>query len=454
MKIRCLLVCILSYWIGPTRVLQAQSLPLVQLLQQAEQTYPALRASRLRIDAQQKNIDLIQNAALPTLEGSYQANLATYNNITGLFHPQGLLPISGPPSIGNRYQPVSGSAASLLLNWQPITFGLREAQRTVAKAEISLGENQLEATLFNHKVRVIDAYLDGLLLAELVGVYQQNVTRAQSNLTQSRVLVGTGLRSGADTALFAGELSRANVELLQARQAWQEGQIQLAQLVGSDRPIAVRDSLVFIRLPTATNQVDSVNHHPLFRVAQQQVRQGQDREALIRKARLPRLGFWAIAYGRGSGVSASGEVNPAEGLLFSRFNYGAGLLFSVPLLNGPEVRLRSQQQQLINQAYQEDIRQTELQLTGERLRTETALQSARLIASELPAQKQAAQSAFTVLRTRYNEGLTTFADFAQAQYGLVRAEVDYKKSYWSVWKAWLGQAAANGDLSPFLNQLP
>ena len=56
------------------------------------------------------------------------------------------------------------------------------------------------------------------------------------------------------------------------------------------------------------------------------------------------------------------------------------------------------------------------------------------------------------MQVRYNTGLVNFADLVQAQYNLLKAELDVKQAYWDAWKALLLQAAVKGDLSIFLNE--
>lgn len=439
--------------LGAIPLVRAQPTPLADLLIQAEQQYPALKAARYRLDALRKNDALIQQTARPSLDAAYGANLATYNNITGLFFPQYVLPISGPPSASNTFQPVAGSSASLQMGWQPVDFGQRAARQTVAGAEVRAGEAGLDNDLFTLKIQVVSAYLDQLLLHELIGVYQQNTDRAEAILTQSRVLVANGLRPASDTALLRSERSRAGVEMMQARQTLQVAQINFGDVVPGASAVG-RDSLFFTRLPALPGSANSLSVHPAILLAQQQVRVSEGREALAKTTRLPVLTLWATTYGRGSGVSATGDVRPADGLRFSRFNYGAGVQLALPLLNGPEVRLRVQQQQLVTGAFTEDLNQTRLQLTTRQQATLSSLQNALLIARELPTQVQSAQTAYRAIQIRYLNGLVTLADLAQAQYGVVRAETDLRRAYWSAWQALLQRAAATGDLSLFLTQLP
>ena len=87
-----------------------------------------IKSRRLEVQASQKNTEVVKYSRAPTIDASYQANISTANNLTGQFYPYGILPMTGPPSASNIYTAATGSAASLLLNWQAVTFGMRDAQ--------------------------------------------------------------------------------------------------------------------------------------------------------------------------------------------------------------------------------------------------------------------------------------------------------------------------------------
>ena len=112
--------------IGLEAAAQQQSNTLSQLLQLAEKNYPLLKSKMLDVQAAQKGVNVSKSTLIPSLDASYQINYATYNNITGMAYPQFMVPISGPPSAENNYNGVFGSVTSLLLNWQPVTFGQRK----------------------------------------------------------------------------------------------------------------------------------------------------------------------------------------------------------------------------------------------------------------------------------------------------------------------------------------
>src|SRR5215203_1259454 len=78
----------------------------------AGQRHHVLNARRYEVEAATRNLDVARYIKVPAIDASYQANIATANNVTGLFYPNGLLPISGPPSSKNNLQ-VSGCAACI-----------------------------------------------------------------------------------------------------------------------------------------------------------------------------------------------------------------------------------------------------------------------------------------------------------------------------------------------------
>src|SRR5258708_39105375 len=107
---------------------------------------------------------------MPTIDASYQANLSTANNLTGQFYPYGILSMTGPPSTSNNYSPATGSAASILLNWQAVTFGERNARIDLSIAETGTNSAAWKQESFNQALNVVGAYLDVLLAYDEVGI--------------------------------------------------------------------------------------------------------------------------------------------------------------------------------------------------------------------------------------------------------------------------------------------
>lgn len=423
-------------------------------LRLAEERYHLLKSKKLEADAAIKYIDVTKYSKLPTIDASYQANIATANNLTGMFYPTGILPISGPPSVANRYSPATGSAASVLMNWQAVTFGQRDAQINVSVAEANSKQTEWQQALFIHKVNVISSYLDVILASEKINIHQQNIERVNANLKQSRVLTNSGIKPGVDTALFLSELSKARIELLNTRRQLQVTQIILAQLIGIDALPVPSDTAFLNKLPVGIFSSDTAfGTNPVVQYAQSQFYLNQSKELLLKKSYLPKLNVWGTGFARGSGFQADGSIKAFNGLGLNRVNYGAGVQLVFPIMKYGEVKKQLLQQNLLSKAAQEKIEESKSILTMQQRIANTTFSSSIAIANETQQQLKSAQYAFTAMQTRYNTGLVNFADLIQAQYNLLKAELDSRTAYWDAWKALLLQTAVKGDETIFINAI-
>ena len=436
---------------------QAPSDTLIQMkgaLQLAEQRYHLLKSGQYEAQAASGNIEVVKYSKLPTIDATYQAGFGTANNLTGIFYPNGILPMSGPPSISNNYSPATGSAASVLLNWQAATFGQRDAQINVAKAEANTKKTELNQTLFQHKINVISAYLDLLLAYDVVNIQQSNIGRNQANLKQSRALANSGIKPGVDTALFLSELSKAKIDLLNAKKQLQVYQLQLAQLIVTDALPVPQDSAFLQHLPiTIVSSESSFANTPVIQMAQSQLDLSHSKELLLKKSYLPKLNIWGTGFARGSGFQSNGDIKTWDGLALNRFNYGAGAQLAFPIMKYGEVKKQLLQQNLISKAAEEKLEENKLILTTQQRIANTTFNNSIAIANETEQQLKSGQYAFKAMQIRYNTGLVNFSDLIQTQYNLLKAELDIKKSYWDAWKALLLQAAIKGDETIFLNAI-
>lgn len=425
---------------------------LKDLLQLAEVNYPLLKSKSFEVQAAQRGIDINKSTVIPSLDASYQLNYATYNNITGMAYPQFLIPVSGPPSSSNNMSGVFGSATSLLLNWQPVTFGQRQSQVDFAKAGLQYANADAANEIFKHKIRVINAYLDVLAATELEKLYEENIRRTEASLSLAKTLVSTGIKPGVDSALLRAEVSKAKVDWLNSKKNKDQAAVVLRQLLAYDSTITVSDSAYFRKLPSAYSASDTVKN-PVLSLFNSSVELSKARKTVLAKTTMPTLGAWGTAYARGSGISYNGNAKAAEGLGFQRYNYGLGLQLSVPLLQFVRLKPQLQQQEFIIKSNQEKLNEVSLQLHKQNELADTSLQNALAIARETPVFYESALFAFKALQSRYQSGLANFADLMQAQYALIRAETENRTAYMGVWKALLYKAAVSGDLNLFLNQV-
>jgi outer membrane protein TolC len=404
------------------------------------------------VQAAQKNIEASNSSRIPSLDAMYQMNYATHNNISGMFYPQLLLPISGPPSPSNDMSAVFGSGASLLLNWQPLTFGQRQSQVDYAKAGLQYVNADAANEIFKHKVSVVNAYLDLLTAAEFIKLYEENVRLTEETLGLIKTLVLTGLKPGVDSALLKAEASKARVDLLNARKFKDQSMIVLSQLLATDSIPVLSDTSYFTKLPV-TNFANDTAKNPLLSLYSSTIDLSNARKKMIAKTMMPTLGVWGSAYARGSGVSHTGTVKATDGLGFQRYNYGLGFQLSVPILQFTRLKPQLQQQDFIIKSNEEKLNDISLQLQKQTELAETTMNNSLAVAKETPLYYESAAFSYKALLSRYESGLANFADLVQSQYALIKAATDNKAAYINVWKALLFKAAVAGDLNLFLNQL-
>jgi outer membrane protein TolC len=447
----CMKSILLIWFLSVTAAAGAQSLR--DLMEKAKANYPLLKAKGFESLAQEDQVRYARSAGIPSVDAGYQVNYATYNNITGMATAQHFVPISGPPSPSNSSNAVFGTAGGLLMNWELVTFGQRKSKVRSAKASLAYQEADEQNEIFQHQIRTANAYLDLLMSHELVNVYRRNLARAQDNLRIVRSLSGSGLRPGVDTALFQAELARARVDLLTYEKQLQAQQLQLSELLGErETPSFEMDSTYFSRLPGLPDTLPSVSH-PLIDLSESRLHISEYGKASLQRSLYPTLSLWGTAYGRGSGIRYDGYVNSADGLSLTRYNYGAGLVVSMPLLQFARTQYQIRSQNARIQADRERLNATTLQLSKQRQLAEVTLINSLKIAKESPAFFNASGYAYKGLLSRYNSGLLNYTDVVQAQYTLVQAEADLRKAYVEAWKALLYMAAVNGDLNLFINQL-
>ena len=116
-----------------------------------------------------------------------------------------------------------------------------------------------------------------------------------------------------------------------------------------------------------------------------------------------------------------------------------------------EVKRQLQQQDLLSNAEKEKTEESKSILAMQQRIANTTFNNSIAVAKETQQQLKSAQYAFTAMQVRYNTGLVNFSDLIQAQYNLLKAELDIRTAYWDAWKALLLQAAVKGDENIFLN---
>ncbi|WP_138484873.1 TolC family protein [Dyadobacter bucti] len=437
----------------------AQKVTLQQILEDGKRNYPFLKAKQAEIHSAENRIKSVKTDYLPALVVQDQYTFSTNNNVTGAFWPNegSALSPSGGIRPENIYTGTFGSSTSAVVDWRVFNFGKVKANINSAKAELSRSQTDYENEVFQHQVRIADAYLVLLINQKLVEAQRQNLERALVFKSVTDAAVSSGMRPGVDSSLAAAEFAKARLLLLESQRSEKSQRLRLSELAGVLEDSIQVDSMVFYsKLPNTLDGDGSFLKNPSLLFSQSQIDASLARSQAIRKSFLPSVSILAAGWARGSGVSNKDDsfrTDFSSGVGYQVYNYMFGISTRWNLTNIARVRndYKSEQFQVerFKELYETQKLQVDRQLRESAIQLDLTLAQARLI----PVQLEAAQTAFNQAEARYQSGLTDLFTLAQSVNTLNRAEIDRLINNGNVWRALLMKAAASGDLSIFLDQI-
>jgi len=431
-------------------------LTIVQVVQDAEQNYPAIHVSEQDLNAAVANIRLARTAYLPRLDGIVEINRATRNNVFGTLFPQNTLPSMSGPVIGtNNSGSVWGSATGLLINWQPFDFGLRNAKVEAAAA----ARDRANATVQRSQLEVSSAAADAFLTVLAAHQTQNSAQVAVDNWETLRksihALTAADLRPGADESRVEAEKAAANTQLALATEAVEMGEATLAKFLSKpdDLTKPLNSARLLGDVPRGIED-DGAFHPestPAMREQHAVVSQSASELRATDRSWVPQFNLEAAGYGRGTGAETNGQrLGGANGLAPNVGNYAVGLNVTFGFLDFANIHAREASQAATLKAEQSRETLVGRQLQEQFSQAGAALRAMRSVAKNTPIQVEAARTALAQATARYKAGLTSIDNVAQAQRLVVQAEMDDSIARLNVWRAFLQLQSVRGDLQPFL----
>lgn len=438
----------------PGPAVAPQGLTLDQAIQYAADQYPTVRAALEQIAATAAGVDLARSAYLPRLDSLWQFNRGTANNIFGQLLPQSVIPaLSGPVLASTSAESVWGSAAGALLSWEPFDFGFRHA--SVASAEATLARARAGATLTRLDVQsaVAAAFLAVVAAERAVEAAQADFMRRDVLRQTVQALVDNQLRAGADASRADAERAAAQTRVIQAQEALALAQTTLTRVLGITGDVTIGGDALLARLPATDVTPTAATGHPLAQMHQAAVDHAHALEDVLAHTDLPRVFLQSSVFARGSGASPNGIFDSgADGLGLDRANWAAGVQVVFPnVFDFSSLRARkaaaAASARVETALYDEAV----LTVTGQQKAAAALLHAARAVAANTPIQLAAAQQSERQARARYDAGLVSIIEVADAQSLLAQAEVQDQLARVDVWRAQLAAAVAQGELAPFVN---
>jgi outer membrane protein len=431
-------------------------LTIVQVVQDAQQNYPAIHVSEQELNAAVANIRLARTSYLPRLDGIVQINRATRNNVFGTLLPESILPSMSGPVIGtNNAGSVWGSATGLLVNWQPFDFGLRHAKVESAVA----ARDRANATVQRSQLEVSSAAADAFLTVLAAGQAQNAAQVAVDNWETLRksihALTTSELRPGADESRIEAEKAAANTQLALATEAVEMGQATLSKFLSKPDDIArpLNSSHLLGEVPLGAEDDPAFHPENTPAMLEQHAVVSQSAAELHATDRswVPQFNLEAAGYGRGTGTETDGQrLGGANGLAPNVGNYAVGVNITFGFLDFASIHAHEDSQAATLKAEQSRETLVGRQLQEQFAQARAALRATRSIAKNTPIQAAAARTALAQATARYKAGLTSIDDVAQAQRLVVQAEMDDSIARLNVWRGFLQLQSIRGDLQPFL----
>jgi outer membrane protein TolC len=455
-----LLLCAFCLFASPseaqTNPAATKVLKLEDALNYALEHYPAVRASLEEVTAAHNGVSLARTQYLPQLSGVYQVSRATQNQVPGIWLPTSITPtVEGPigPSSDQSYW---GSQGAALFSWEPFDFGLRSARVGQARTAEDRSRSDLALTQLQVAGAVGNYFLLVVADQQTVQAAEATVERWQVFDKSTHVLVDNELRPGADASRADAELARAKTRLYQAEEAQREALDTLASLMGAAGTELQLDGTSLLALPQTSSLAEAAaSGHPLARAQMAAVRQTQSQEKILQHSDYPRFLLQGEGFARGSEVPNNNSyIGNWNGAAPARGNWIAGVTILFPDVFS--LKARNAQEQIIKADERSQLAhydQTIQDLTGQVRAARDRLQSAELIAQQTPVELAAARQTETQSRTRYQSGLATVVEVAEAENLLAQAAMDDAVARLAVWRGLFGVAYAQGNLQSFLELL-
>jgi outer membrane protein TolC len=449
--------------LGITATVSAQSeqskakvFTLEEAVEFALKNYPAVRSSLERARAAKAGVGVARTSYLPRTDLLWQSNRATDNNITGLTIPNSVIaPITGPVPASPSNRSAWGSATGLLFSWEPLDFGYRGARVDAARAAQNRASAEASLTRLDVSIATVNAYLTLLAAEQTVRAAQADIERRETFTKSVHVLVDNQLRAGADASRADAELARARVNLARAEQQAAISRAQLADILGiADQVVEAQESALAAAPPASGPAPAPVSANPFAQTQHARVQEEQSLVHALDRSYYPKFYLQSVVMGRGSGVDPTGKfLGGSEGLGPDRANWGAGLSVTFPVFDIFSIKSKKAVEAANELAEEARYDQALQDLTGQLRKAQASLDGARKVAENTPLELDAARTTETQERARYQAGLATLVDVADAQSFLVQAEIDDALARLAVWQNLASVAAAQGDLGPFLQSI-
>lgn len=287
------------------------------------------------------------------------------------------------------------------------TLAATEAARKLA--EVAVEDVELQRQLISLTVK--EAYTNILFSQRLIRVQEQAVQRAGLNLKSAKGFYEVGTRPKSDVARAEVDVANAKVDLIRARNSLRTARVALntAMAIDVDTLTEVQDNLVFepVNLDRTQLRAEALRQRPEYRQANLKVASAEATERQTLRNFFPDIS--------GTGTYGGSQTQLNE-------NWTLGLTFSWTLFDGGSLVAKHQEAKANLEAAKVRVKSSELDIIQNVEQAEISVEEARDRIEAAQALVASAQENFRLAQGRFDAGVGTILDLADAQLALTQAQ--------------------------------
>ena len=219
------LLAILLAQAAPARVLTLEEAQRV-----AQERQPQLRAARGSTQAAEGRVEQSRSGLLPQLSATADYQRSTTNF---LFRPGGI----PRPGQETNWSSVNFFDSSVTLSQLLWDFGQTSNRWRSTQASARATADQERSTGYQVLLQVRVAFFNAVAFKELLGVARETLANQRNHLVQIEGFVQEGTRAPIDLSQARADFANAQVQVINATNAYQRSKVLLNQSMGLEGPI-------------------------------------------------------------------------------------------------------------------------------------------------------------------------------------------------------------------------
>lgn len=434
------------------------ALSITEAIEIASAHYPKVLKARVEVNASKESVRLQKiNEYMPEALFQYQEIMASRNKVTQIIYGSPVFPGNPGPGLESvSMRPIFFSGGGFNFDWQPLDFGLHRARINLSKAGSNQASLEAAVTDFDAQVSAALNFLDAVMTKEQILAAEANLQSFEQIRTAVNSQVSAKLRPAADSYLARAEVASARSTLTRAKLAQRVALSNLANAIGiAGQEIDVSPGVLtsYIEHSSTRFPEPDFNRTPLMAAAQGQIAQQLAQKSVLSKQYFPTFHWLFGMQLRGSGLNtrARDQSKNVDGLFPVVPNYQLAMIVNWNFLDFARLHQEKRIQDLRIRESHLNLELIKNNLRTEDIQTKAQLEAAYEIVENAKVQLQAAEIALKQTRARYDNGLASITQLAEASQSMAQARLEETRANAGIWRTLLTMSALRGDLKPFLN---